>query len=232
MARGARRSAGGNVHRYEKSPVVYRMPQSAKADCDEHGGREGHGGSADRRGRGRDEDRRARSLRELPRRFTGGSGGKFARKVRDCRDGQNAGRGADDGSRYVRSQNLSSDGGIRSSPGPEGAAADEAGYVHDCGGFAREIAPLAACLLELKVAFGVRPRANLNFSGSFLQMARVCEVCGKGPQFGHKISHAHNVTNRRWNVNLQTVRAIVNGAHKRLRACTSCIRSGKVQKAA
>ena len=63
-------------------------------------------------------------------------------------------------------------------------------------------------------------------------MARVCEVCGKGPQFGHKVSHAHNVTNRRWNVNLQTVRALVNGASKRLRACTSCIRNGKVQKAA
>ena len=58
-------------------------------------------------------------------------------------------------------------------------------------------------------------------------MARVCELCGKGPQFGHKVSHAHNVTNRRWNVNLQSVRAIVNGAHKRLRACTSCIRNGK-----
>ena len=43
-------------------------------------------------------------------------------------------------------------------------------------------------------------------------MARVCEVCGRGPQFGHKISHAHNVTKRRWNLNLQTVRAIVNGA--------------------
>jgi large subunit ribosomal protein L28 len=40
------------------------------------------------------------------------------------------------------------------------------------------------------------------------------------------------VTNRRWNVNLQSVRAIVNGAHKRLRACTSCIRNGKVQKVA
>ena len=38
-------------------------------------------------------------------------------------------------------------------------------------------------------------------------MPRVCDVCGKGPQFGHKISHAHNVTNRRWNVNIQTVRA-------------------------
>lgn len=63
-------------------------------------------------------------------------------------------------------------------------------------------------------------------------MARVCEVCGRGPQFGHRISHAHNVTKRRWNLNLQTVRAIVNGASRRMRVCTSCIRSGKVQKAA
>ncbi|HEY1206284.1 MAG: 50S ribosomal protein L28 [Bryobacteraceae bacterium] len=63
-------------------------------------------------------------------------------------------------------------------------------------------------------------------------MARVCDVCGKGPRFGHRVSHAHNVTQRRWDVNLQTVRAIVNGAAKRIRACTSCLRSGKVQKAA
>jgi large subunit ribosomal protein L28 len=67
---------------------------------------------------------------------------------------------------------------------------------------------------------------------SFYEMARVCEVCGRGPRFGHKISHAHNVTNRRWNINLQSVRAVVNGANKRLRACTSCIRNNKVQKAA
>jgi large subunit ribosomal protein L28 len=33
-------------------------------------------------------------------------------------------------------------------------------------------------------------------------------------------------------VNLQTVHAIVKGAAKRIRVCTSCIRSGKVQKAA
>lgn len=63
-------------------------------------------------------------------------------------------------------------------------------------------------------------------------MARVCEVCGKGPQFGHRISHAHNLTKRRWNVNLQTVRALVAGGSKRIRVCTSCIRNGKVQKAA
>lgn len=63
-------------------------------------------------------------------------------------------------------------------------------------------------------------------------MAQVCEVCGRGPQFGNRISHAHNVTKRRWNVNLQTVRALVNGNGKRLRVCTSCIRDGKIQKVA
>jgi large subunit ribosomal protein L28 len=62
-------------------------------------------------------------------------------------------------------------------------------------------------------------------------MARVCEVCGKGPQFGNNISHAHNVTKRRWNVNLRSVRAIVQGSHKRLRVCASCLKAGKVQKA-
>ena len=62
-------------------------------------------------------------------------------------------------------------------------------------------------------------------------MARVCEVCGKGPQFGHRISHAHNLTKRRWNVNLQTVRVVVNGGRRRLRVCTRSLRSGKVRKA-
>ena len=42
-------------------------------------------------------------------------------------------------------------------------------------------------------------------------MSRQCEVCGKKPQFGHNVSHAHNITNRRWNPNLQPVRALVNG---------------------
>jgi large subunit ribosomal protein L28 len=63
-------------------------------------------------------------------------------------------------------------------------------------------------------------------------MAKVCDVCNRGPRFGNRVSHAHNVTNRRWNVNLQTVRAVVNGAAKRIRVCTSCLKSGKVQKAA
>ena len=62
-------------------------------------------------------------------------------------------------------------------------------------------------------------------------MAQVCDICGKGPQFGNKISHAHNVSRRRWNVNLRPVRARVNGATKRMRVCTNCLKSGKIAKA-
>ena len=62
-------------------------------------------------------------------------------------------------------------------------------------------------------------------------MAQVCQFCGKGPQFGNNVSHANNKTRRRWNVNLRSVKASVKGANKRVRVCTSCIRSGKVTKA-
>jgi large subunit ribosomal protein L28 len=63
-------------------------------------------------------------------------------------------------------------------------------------------------------------------------MAKVCEVCGRGPRFGNRVSHAHNVTSRRWEINLQRVHALVQGAPKRIRVCTSCIKSNKVQKVA
>jgi large subunit ribosomal protein L28 len=61
-------------------------------------------------------------------------------------------------------------------------------------------------------------------------MARLCDICGKGVQFGQNVSHAHNVTKRRWEVNLQTVRAVVQGKPRKLRVCTRCIRSGAVTK--
>jgi large subunit ribosomal protein L28 len=62
-------------------------------------------------------------------------------------------------------------------------------------------------------------------------MAQRCDICGKGPQFGNRVSHAHNVTHRRFNPNLQSVRALVGkGEHRRVRVCTRCLRSGKVRK--
>jgi large subunit ribosomal protein L28 len=64
-------------------------------------------------------------------------------------------------------------------------------------------------------------------------MSRQCEICGKKPQFGNNISHSNNVTKRRWNPNLQNVRAFVgqNQVVKQIRVCTSCIQAGKVTKA-
>ena len=63
-------------------------------------------------------------------------------------------------------------------------------------------------------------------------MARTCDICGKGPSTGNKVSHANNHTRRRWLPNLQRVRAKIGGGVKRILACTRCIRSGKVMKAA
>lgn len=62
-------------------------------------------------------------------------------------------------------------------------------------------------------------------------MSRMCEICGKKPMSGNNVSHAHNITNRRFNPNLQNVRAIHNGQVKKMVVCTSCIKSGLVVKA-
>jgi len=62
-------------------------------------------------------------------------------------------------------------------------------------------------------------------------MSKVCEMCGKKPMVGHNISHAHNVTKRRFNPNLQRVRTVSNGRVKKMMVCTSCIKSGNVVKA-
>ena len=63
-------------------------------------------------------------------------------------------------------------------------------------------------------------------------MAQRCEVCGKGPNFGNVVSHANNTRRRRWNANLRSVRALVGGVRRRVKVCTTCLRSGRVRKAA
>ena len=63
-------------------------------------------------------------------------------------------------------------------------------------------------------------------------MSKMCEICGKKPQVGNNVSHAHNVTKRRFNPNLQSVRALHQGQVKRMLVCTNCIKSGRVVKSA
>ena len=57
-------------------------------------------------------------------------------------------------------------------------------------------------------------------------MAKRCDICGKGPLVGHKISHAHNLTKRRWLPNLKKVRANINGHIMKIKVCTRCIKTG------
>ncbi|MDH7602178.1 MAG: 50S ribosomal protein L28 [Armatimonadota bacterium] len=70
-------------------------------------------------------------------------------------------------------------------------------------------------------------------------MSSICEICGKGPQFGQNIRHIHSGawalraprTKRRWLPNLQTVRTRINGRPVKLRVCAKCIKAGKVIRA-
>ncbi len=63
-------------------------------------------------------------------------------------------------------------------------------------------------------------------------MSRMCAFCGKKPMVGCHVSHAHNVNKRRFNPNLQRVRAVRNGRVQKIMACTSCIKKGLVIKTA
>ena len=58
-----------------------------------------------------------------------------------------------------------------------------------------------------------------------------CEICDKSVSFGIKVSHSHRRSNRTWKPNIRSVRAIVNGTHKKVKVCSRCLRSGKIQRA-
>jgi len=63
-------------------------------------------------------------------------------------------------------------------------------------------------------------------------MAYRCSICGKGSNAAHNVSHSNRKTRKFQRPNLQSVRAMIGGRVQRIKACTRCIRSGKVIKAA
>ena len=52
-----------------------------------------------------------------------------------------------------------------------------------------------------------------------------CDICGKGPQFGHNVSHSKRRTNRRWLPNIQAHSLVMNGHRVRVNICTRCLRT-------
>ena len=62
-------------------------------------------------------------------------------------------------------------------------------------------------------------------------MAR-CAICDKCAHFGINVSHSHRRTNKMWKSNIKSVRVKTeNGNAKKMYVCTSCLRSGKVERA-
>ena len=57
-------------------------------------------------------------------------------------------------------------------------------------------------------------------------------MCGKKPATGNNVSHSMRHTKRRWLPNLQRVRVSTAKGNTHVRVCTSCIKAGKIKKAA
>ena len=58
-----------------------------------------------------------------------------------------------------------------------------------------------------------------------------CSICGKGAHFGNNVSHSNRKTNKMWKSNVKSVKCNVNGAAKKMYVCTSCLKSGNVERA-
>jgi large subunit ribosomal protein L28 len=61
-------------------------------------------------------------------------------------------------------------------------------------------------------------------------MARVCFITGKKAGAGNKRSHALNKTKRKWGVNVQKVRILVDGKPQRVYVSARALKSGKIER--
>ncbi len=52
-----------------------------------------------------------------------------------------------------------------------------------------------------------------------------CEVCGKGPQFGHNVSFSKRRTNRQFRPNITKHTVVVNGQSRKLNVCAQCLKT-------
>ncbi|MBN2355419.1 50S ribosomal protein L28 [candidate division KSB1 bacterium] len=62
-------------------------------------------------------------------------------------------------------------------------------------------------------------------------MSKRCDICGKGPLVGNKVSHAHNLNKTRWMPNIKKMRIVEKGSTRHAYVCSRCLRAGKVTRA-
>lgn len=58
-----------------------------------------------------------------------------------------------------------------------------------------------------------------------------CSICEKGAHFGNNVSHSNRKSSKMWKSNVKSVKANINGATKKIYVCTSCLKSGLVNRA-
>jgi large subunit ribosomal protein L28 len=58
-----------------------------------------------------------------------------------------------------------------------------------------------------------------------------CAICEKAVSFGNAVSHSHRRSNKVWKANIKSVRVKTVGGSKKMYVCTSCLRSGAVERA-
>lgn len=61
-------------------------------------------------------------------------------------------------------------------------------------------------------------------------MSRKCQITGRGPKVGNRISHAHNVSKRVMNINIQKARVVIDGKVQRIKVSTKAIKSGLIER--
>jgi large subunit ribosomal protein L28 len=72
--------------------------------------------------------------------------------------------------------------------------------------------------------------SNSNERG-YYGMSRVCAVSGKKALSGNKRSHSLQASRRKWNVNLQKVKVVVDGKPQRIRISARALKTLKAQQA-
>lgn len=71
---------------------------------------------------------------------------------------------------------------------------------------------------------------QMNLKEVQYKMAK-CEICNKGVHFGNAVSHSHRRSNKIWKSNVKSVKVNLNGNAKKMYVCTSCLKSGLVERA-
>ncbi|MBP5568459.1 MAG: 50S ribosomal protein L28 [Treponema sp.] len=61
-------------------------------------------------------------------------------------------------------------------------------------------------------------------------MSRMCDICGKAPMSGNKVSKSYNHTRRTWRPNLLKIKAQFGGTTRTINVCTRCLKAGFVDK--